>query len=232
MKPYYIGTAIAVLVLSACSSELKVMQIVNVSKVMEGESPSVRTELTGIPFRIKERYRITVYEKGETKYEEILSEQHTLANVDQLYTLNFRGGVFSDATAAVELNNDGTIKKVDVGATDRFNEVLTELGAQGIAVATTVRDQKKAREDAAKAKRQAATDAQNAEEAELVGQEDSTTTALKAENAARLAIAELNALSENSTAIERLVAENKVGEAQRQANIMARRAGLPLPFPN
>lgn len=221
--------AIVLLLTASCSSKLVVHEI-------DGPNVKARVALTGIPFKTKKTYQVTMYELQDGAYVPVITEQHLLADLEKVYSLNFKGAAFADSTAKVVLNDDATINEIDLSSTDKTAEALEALSAQGVAVATAVRDRVDARKKATQdreAALQAELNAQEkAAETALVTQEDSELTAVKAENLAKLALAQFAALESDATPAEVVLAENKVIEAMRQANIMARRAGLPLPYPN
>ena len=204
-------------ILLGCSSKIEVRNC-DPTSIEPGDT------IDGIPFRVRQRFRVQLYQKVEersgAKYKKVYEEIQTLADPNRLYILNFKSGFFSDATAGFNLNLDGTITKVNLKSDFKGDEILTELGTQVTAV-TGALATKKTAEQGEKAAAATALDKE----------EDLVLAAIQAKNAAELAEAELSALSPNATAVEKLSAEQKVQVTKMEANYAARRAGLPTPYP-
>lgn len=194
---------------------------VNVENLSPTLAPTSKVD--GIPFRAKERYQVKLYKLDGGKYVpvEIKESLVTLANQNQLYVLRMKGSPLSDGTVKVKINPDSTLSFVSVDSTSRGQDILTELGkgAKSIATAQDARDTALATAD------------KNAETG-LVATEDSRIAAIDAQRDAILAQLELEALSEGASALDRTKAEHKVIRARVVANQKARRAELPLPFPD
>jgi hypothetical protein len=127
----------------------------------------------------------------------------------------------SDGTVKVKINPDSTLSSVSVDSTSRGQDVLTELGkgAKSIAAAEAARDA-------------ARTTADKTAETGVVATEDSRIAALDAHRDALLAQLELEALAVGASPLDRAKAEQKLIRARVLANQRARRAELPLPYPD
>jgi hypothetical protein len=209
-------SALAALVLaSGCSTTVSV----------ENLSPDLAptSKVDGIPFRAKERYRVRLYKLEGGKYQEVEVKETfaTLANQDQLYVLKMKGSPLSDGTVKVKINSDSTLSFVGVESTSRGQDVLTELskGAKSIAATEAARDE-------------ARTTADKTAETDVVATEDSRIAALDAQRDALLAQLELEALAVGASSLDRAKAEQKLIRARVFANQKARRAELPLPYPD
>lgn len=209
-------SALAALVLaSGCSTTVSV----------ENLSPNLApaSKVDGIPFRAKERYRVRLYKLEGGKYQEVEVKETfaTLANQDQLYVLKMKGSPLSDGTVKVKINADSTLSFVSVDSTSRGQDVLTELGkgAKSIAAAEAARDTARSTAD-------------KTAETGVVATEDSHIAALDAQRDALLAQLELEALAVGASPLDRAKAEQKLIRARVLANQKARRAELPLPYPD
>ena len=173
-------------------------------------------EIQGIPFRTKERYQATLYRLVSGSYEAVDTSETvvTLANQEQLYLLSLNGSPFSDSTVVVTLAQDNTLTSVSVDSKSKGEDALTELSAQAKALS----DAKEARGTVAKAG--------------VITFEDARLAALDANKDAVLAQLTLDALAESSTLKDRIAAELALARAKLVANQKARRAELPLPYPD
>lgn len=173
-------------------------------------------EINGIPFRAKERYRATLYRLVDGSYQAVESNETvvTLANQEQLYLLSLRGSPLSDSTVVVTLNTDNTLASVSVDSKSKGEDALTELSERAKAVS----DARDARDTADK------TSVNSAEDARLA--------AVDARKEAVLAQLALDALPDSATLKDRTTAELALARARLVANQKARRAELPLPYPD
>lgn len=171
------------------------------------------TEIKGVPFRAKERYRATLYRLVGGSYQALESNQTvvTLANQDQLYLLGLRGSPLSDSTVVVTLNSDNTLSSVSVDSKSKGEEALTELSSQAKALS----DANDARD--------------TVDKTVLSSSEDARLAALDARIAAVEAKRVLDALPASA---DRTSAELALMRAELVANQKARRAELALPYPN
>jgi len=194
---------------------------VNVERLSPNLAPASKVD--GIPFRAKERYRVRLYKLEGGKYQEVDVKETfvTLANQDQLYVLKMKGSPLSDGTVKVKINPDSTLSFVSVDSTSRGQDVLTQLGnsAKSIAAAESARDT-------------ARTTADKTAETAVVATEDSRIAALDAQRDALLAQLELEALAVAASPLDRAKAEQKLIRARVFANQKARRADMPLPYPD
>ena len=209
-------SALAALALaSGCSTTVSVE---NLSSNLEAAF-----KVDGIPFRAKERYRVRLYKLEGGKYQEVEVKDTfaTLANQDQLYVLKMKGAPLSDGTVKVKINPDNTLSFVSVDSTSRGQDVLTELGkgAKSIAAAEAARDTARSTAD-------------KGAEVGVVATEDSRIAALDAQRDALLAQLEFEALATGASPLDRAKAEQKLIRARVLANQKARRAELPLPYPD
>jgi hypothetical protein len=178
--------------------------------------------VNGIPFRTKERYQLKLYRLVGGKYVpvEINETTASLANQDQLYVMHMKGSPLSDGTVQVKVQADNTLSFLSVTSQPKPQEIATELGKAGKSIA-----------DAQAARDTARTAAEKSSGTAVVATEDALLAKLDAERDAQLAQLELEALAADASALDRTKAEHKVTRARVVANQMARRAGLPLPFP-
>jgi len=209
-------SALAALVLvSGCSTT------VSVENLSSNLAPASKVD--GIPFRAKERYRVRLYKLEGGTYQEVEVKETfaTLANQDQLYVLKMKGAPLSDGTVKVKINADSTLSAVSVDSTSRGQDVLTEFGkdAKSIAAAEVARETARSTTD-------------KTAETAIVATEDSHITALDAQRDALLAQLELEALAIGASPLDRAKAEQKLIRARVLANQKARRAELPLPYPD
>ena len=104
------GAALALL-LAGCSGSI------NVTELDLDEKPG--KVVNGVPFRVKERYQVEVYEKGKKGYALIHSETRTLANSDKLYVLHYFGGPLANSTTKFVMQPDGSINDVSMSVTSQ-----------------------------------------------------------------------------------------------------------------
>lgn len=205
----------AAAITSACSTKVRVEEI--------SSDLAAGSQVDGIPFRTKERYRLALYKLVGDKYVQIPTKETvaTLANQEHLYLLRLQGSPLSKSTLKVKVNPDNTLSFINVESASKGEEVLTELGASAKAVA-----------DAQVARRKAREDAGTATETKLESGEDARLNALDAQRDAAFAQIELDALQESASLMDRTKAELKLLRARVYANQVARRARIPLPFPD
>jgi hypothetical protein len=189
----------------ACSAEVKV------SELAPGAPPG--TPVDGIPFRTKERYIVKVYQKSDKGYVEVAKQMHTLPNPNKIYVLHHIGQLLSNSDTKFTLNDDGTLKTVHLGAQSQLDEAVTALEEQVSAAGTTIEK------------------IETAKESERQAEEDLDVAYQTALNAATLAVAELAELPQDVAPSVLLAKQNEVRLKKLEANIAARRANLPRPFP-
>ena len=206
--------ATAAIAMTGCSTTAQVTELAN--------KPETGTAVNGLPFRAKQRYKVTLYRlEDNNKYAEVEQKQHyaNLADLNKLYVLKLDGSMLSDGTLNFKITPDNTLLNVKVSSTSKAPEAITSAG--------------KVRKDFADASTQRAVDASselNANEASIGKQEDAAVAALDAKNAAELAEAEQASLPPSATLVERTTAAQKVARAKVLANQKARRAGLAQPY--
>jgi len=200
---------------AGCSTQVKVAQL-------NAEQLQDNGVVDGLPFRIKQRYRVKLYRLVDDKYVKVDQEMHyaNLADLDNVYVLKLDGGMLADGQFNFKINPDNTLQQVKITSTSKAPEAIASLGK----IRKDVTDAGKARDAAALA-------SLAADEAGTVKQEDAELAALEAQQAAELAQEELAALAPAATAVAKKTAELKVAKARLLANQKARRAGLVAPFP-
>ena len=208
-------TAMGVLVFAGCSTNIRVNEIDKVA--------APNTIVNGIPFRMKERYRISLYKLDGAKYQSIETSENyaTLPNLEHVYILKLNSSALADGTLTFKLNPDNTLLKVKVESTSKLPEFITAAGKAKKSIADA---------ESAKSKSEATNKA--AEETDVIAKEDGRLAAFDAEQTAALASVELDALPPTASALDRTKAEQKLSRARVLANQKARRAGLALPFPD
>jgi hypothetical protein len=198
--------SLAAILLAACSAEIRVREI-NQDEIKRGDP------INGVPFRKRTRYRIEVYQLGsEGKYvlvEDVKDNIQTLPDPNKLYVLQFYGSVLANANPIVDLHGDSTLKQVQLTTDSQGDELLTAAGEQAKAIS----DARDAKETAKEAER-------TADETALVAYYD-------AKIAAEQAQADFDEL-ETKTEAEK----SKLELAKVKANIAAKHAGEPKPYPD
>jgi hypothetical protein len=217
------GVALAAgLALGGCSSTLENGELTS--------TPGVGAAVDGIPYRVRDRVRVQVYEMTDSGYVLAGEQMQDMADPSRLYVLNFKGQMLSNANAKFELRPDGTLIKVHLADKKDFAAV-TAAGDAYAGYATTrktIADEKKARADAALAETKAEIEKALADAEAGRDRADSAADLREvAERAVALA-AELPAEAKPS---ERLEAERLANKAKRAANKAARQAGQDEPYP-
>ena len=186
--------------------------------------------IDGLPFRIKERYRVEVYklvnasDKNNRKYQ-LLTEQNsdgvrngsdeaipliTIANPDRLFVLHFKGDALADSKPSFGLNQDGTLKNAKIeGITDHSLEALDTLSTE-IGEFETARKASKP---------------VSPEDADLID-------ALAKRHTAENAQITLDSLPDTATESERRTARQNLEVAMLAANLAAKKAKIELPYPD
>ena len=200
--------AIFALLLAGCSTKVQVEQLDN--QLTAGST------VDGLPFRAMRRYKVSLYQLVDGEYVQVQADKGaaTLPDPDRLYALKMSGMPLSDDTVTVTLNDDSTIKRLVVDVKGKDKEAVEAL-TKAIGDVDTART---ARET-------------GAETATATG-EASRLAAQKGRLDAEVAEVELAALPADATPVARKNAENKVANLRLEANQKARKAGLPLPFPD
>jgi hypothetical protein len=194
--------------LAGCSSQIRVSQIDN--KLEAG------TTVDGVPFRAVRRYKLALYRLVDGKYESIAADKGAadLPDPDRLYVLQMRGMPLSDDSVIIKIRDDGTLMQLVVDAKGKGKEAADTL-TKALGEVDTAR-----------------TTRNTTTETATTAGEAARLAALKARLDAEEAAEELAALPLNATAVARKTAENKVARLRLEANQKARKAGLPLPFPD
>jgi hypothetical protein len=198
--------------LGACSAEISVNEI--------GPEDPPGTTVDGIPFRTNERYVVKIYQKTDQGYVERHEQMETLPNPNKIYVLRHLGQMFSNSDTKFVLNDNGTLSTVHLGADSQLDEAVAAL-EQGVSDAGKTLDEIRSAEEARR----------TAEEGQLTTEEDLDVAYQKALNAANKAIVERASLGDNATPADIVEKDNQVALTKLEANIAARRAGLPRPFP-
>ena len=199
--------------LGACGGELTVTEI-------ETTYPS-GTRIDGMPFRVKERYELKLYHfnRKDQRYELVKGfggsgdggnegTHITMANTDRLFVLQFHGDALSDTKPSFGLNLDGTLKEAKIEITgDHSLEAVTELTKQI---------------DAFKKKQ---------DELNQPPDDNLLTSALTTKQEAENAVIALNELSPDTSDSEKRTKRQAADLAKLKANLAARAADLPLPYP-
>ena len=191
------------------------------ARVAVQELDPKQTTIDGVPFRIKERYVMEVYQLTDKGYEKIGEQLATLPNQKRVYLLQHFGKAFANSNTKFTLRGDGTLSSVSLSSTNTGPDALTAVGDQLTSISQKVKDLHTAKEDK---KKQSETNLETTETGEVAY--------LTAYNAATLAQAQLDELSKDATDATRLAKKNEVTLLKLQANIAARRANLPRPFPD
>ena len=204
--------------LAGCSTQVQVGEIDTVAHPL-ADNP----EVNGLPFRVKQRYKLTLYRRENEKYVAVDASKTaaTLADPDHLYVLRVRGSPLSDGTVTVKLNADNTLQQLTVDSKSKGQDALAAVGVG-------VKDLADARAVRAKADADRITTSNTS----TTAAEDSRLSALQAKQAVTLAQAQLDALSASATAVDRLTAQQNVDKLKLAANQAARRASEPLPYPD
>lgn len=179
------------------------------------------TRINGIPFRIKERFKLNLYHFNpvERRYELVKGfggagdegnegTHITMANTDRLFVLKFHGDALADVKPSFDLNIDGTLKEAKL-------EVVGEHGLKAVTELTKQIDEFKKRR----------------EEEKQPPADNVLTTALTAKHEAENAVIALQELSPDASAGERRTRRQAADLAKLKANLAARAAKLPLPYP-
>ena len=162
-----------------------------------------------------------VYQKTDKGYVKVGEQLATLPNSDRVYLLQHLGKALANSNTKFTLRGDGTLASVSLSSQSTSGEALTAVGEQLNSIAQKAKALDTAKEEQEKAK-----------ETELQAAEQGDVNYLTAYNAALLAQTQLDELASNTTASTRLAKENEVRLLKLQANIAARRADLPRPFPD
>ena len=203
-----------VLTLGGCSGQMTVTEI-------EAEAKP-GTRIDGVPFRIKERYELKLYHFNSAKrrYELVKGfgiagvagdkgTHITMANTDRLFVLQFHGDPLADLKPSFGLNVDGTLKETKI-------EIVDDHGLEAIAELTRQIDAFKTKRD----------------ELSEPPDDNVLTSALMAKHAAENAAIALKELAPGASEGERRAKRQAADLAKLKANLAARAANLPLPYPD
>ena len=201
------------LALGGCSGQMTVTEI-------DADAPT-GTKIDGVPFRIKERYELKLYHfnPAERKYEPVKGfggygedgsegTHITMANTDRLFVLQFHGDALADTKPSFGLNIDGTLKEANI-------EIVGDHGLEAVAELTRQIDAFKTKRD----------------EAKKPPDDNLLTSALVTKHEAENAVISLQELSPDASDSERRTKRQAANLAKLKANLAARAANLPLPYP-
>ena len=201
------------LILSGCSGQMTVTEI-------EATAPP-GTRIDGVPFRIKERYALKLYHYNPIKkeYEPVKgfrgagaeggeSTHITMANTDRLFVLQFHGDALADTKPSFGLNIDGTLKEAKI-------EITGDHGLEAVKELTKQIDAFKKRRD----------------ELNQPPADNLLTSALTTKHEAENAVIALQELSPDTSESEKRAKRQAADLAKLKANLAARAANLPLPYP-
>lgn len=222
MKTEIVIIALAVAYLSSgCATKVYVTEL--------PQNVKGGTRIDGIPFRTLEDYQVKLYayNNSQKKYSEIAVDDTPtrFANKDRIYILHMSASTFSNGKVDFQLDDDNTIKSLQVDSTSTGESALTGLGT-GLKNIVTAQS---ARREAAEL---AIDEEQKERAATVVAKEDGFAVALDAQQAAVAAQLEVDALLPTASSIDRQKAEAKARKARVMANVAARRAGIALPYPS
>lgn len=226
-----IKATVAVIISALCSSCATKVYVTELSKNAE-----VNSRIDGIPFRVLENYQVRLYGYSDStsKYTEVaLDDKPTsFANSDHVYLLHLSGSTFSNGKVDFVLDDDNTIKSLQIDSTSTGESALTSLGTGVKDVFTAQSERKKNAETAATTAKTLADSAAKTAASGISDKEDVFLSALDAKLSAIDAQLEVDALLPTASAIDRQKAEAKAQRSRVFANIAARRAGIPLPYPS
>lgn len=177
-------------------------------------------EVGGLPYRVRDRITMEVYQLGDGGYTKVGAGVDSLADPSRLFFLNFSGGALANANAKFEQRPDGTLTTVHLAGKQQATTVLTAAGDAVNSYATQRVADAKTRTDKATADLAAAT---------AVAAKADTLVDLTYK--AREADAKLSELDPAAKTSDRLEAERVAVEAKRAANAAAVKAGQSPPFP-
>lgn len=211
------------LFLPACAAEFRVKEV----------DPALSC-MPGIPIRVRSSHVLQVFQlQSDGTYKEVFVKEEQLADTQKLYALNFSGDLFTDATVAVELRPDSTLKRAFIKGESKLDEAIGALATQVGEVSDAYAELEAARLE----EKQAEIDRAKQE------QEDADKEA--AERETNL-VAYYQATAEAEVALRlyrEALADKEVKESQRtnlnwdyrvkavRANQAAAKVGLPPPYP-
>lgn len=221
-------TALCVLVAAVvpgCAANITV-------STLDDDKVDAGATVPGIPFRVAKRYKLLMYEKKDSGYEEVrdpnnLPQMVTLPDPKRLYLLEFKGQAFSSGTVDLVLNNDNTIQQLQLKSSSTAAANLTALSTQLAAVAKAKETADKAQADAAKAAATAATSATNTAATLSIAAD-------KAQQAAQLAELQYQTLLANPATTPEDLLKARLNERSKKldANEAARLAGKGAYYPD
>jgi len=176
--------------------------------------------VNGIPYRVRDRITMEVYQLGDNGYEKAGSGVDNLADPSRLYFLNFEGQALANSNAKFEQRPDGTLTTVHIAGK-----------AQGVATANAAADAISSYATTRQADAKAKADKASAAAAAAEAERQKADTLIDLTYKARVAEAQLAELDPTAKASDRLEAERIATEAKRAANAAALKAGQPSPFP-
>jgi len=200
----------AVALLGACSTEL------------HGGEITPGTPVGGIPYRVRDRLIMEVYQLGDKGYTRVGSGVDYMADPSRLYFLNFTGQALANANAKFEQRPDGTLTAVHLAGKSQGAATLT-AASDAVGAYTTQR--------AADAK--AKTDKETKQQAKIDTGAQQADALVDLTWKAKVADAQLAEKTNdpNAKESEKLDAERLAVEAKRAANAAALKVGQPPPFP-
>src|SRR5882724_11144915 len=95
-------------------------------------------EIDGVPVRVTTRQQIEVFQKqGDGSYSRVFDRVDSMPDQAHVFATGIHAGTLSDNKLILTLNSNGTIKQVDVTATPKGNDALSQLGTSVSNVATS-----------------------------------------------------------------------------------------------
>jgi hypothetical protein len=202
-----------------CASEVKVRDI-------SGPPPQPGVEFEGIPVRFPSRQAVEVYAlQPDGSYTLVHSHVYVLPDQSRMFAVRVDADELSDHTLALEVEADGTPKKIKTTTSSQGGEVLSQVGSSlsGVATAVATLEQKQQEVEAAERKK-GSDDLANREKLYLEFR-DTVEEALRQE-------AKVNGLPSTTPNADRFAEVSKLRILKLKANQAARRAGELKPFPD
>jgi hypothetical protein len=186
------------------------------------------TPVSGIPYRMPERFVVEVFKKTDEGYKSVGKQVETIADPTKVYLLNFSGQALADSSLKIEQRPDGTLSTVHLTGASKAAETATSVAA-GM--------------DALQAAHKTLLDAEKAKLADQKAAEAENKTAAAAATQAiydalttKDAVTELElSLTEKRDTLkpsEVYALESQIRLAKLKANTAAVAAGQPIPYPN
>ncbi len=212
--------------LSACSASLDVHEIPVPEKGATTPAP-----LPGVPFRLKRPHTMRVFKlQADKSYQQVASFHREFADTSRLFALNVHGAPLSEHTIEFALNEDLTIKKVDLTTASKLDEGLAALGKETKEIASALEESAKKREAREDADRKAESDARKQAEGDRRNNEDAYLAAISARHQVEALEAQLQQIEDGILVGDPDAIRRQITEAKLSADIKYRRAGLTPPY--